>query len=150
MREIKFRGIHNYDSHWIYGNLTIQDDECFIYPQKSEEGMNSRDAYEVDPSTIGQLVGLKDKNRKDIFEGDWIENGHGNRKEVRIGNYRLTAFSNHDLTASYKHYGVHGYSEAYDSKISTGVIHWPSDTVLIDDTYKITGNIHENSELIVK
>lgn len=64
MREIKFRGKHKND--WIYGYSIEQKPDGTIFIINSEDGM----WYEVDKNTIGQYTGLKDKNGKEIYEGD--------------------------------------------------------------------------------
>ena len=69
MREIKFRGKRLDNGEWIEGDLLRMLDHWFIFPNPAPEGI---DKYAVDPATIGQYTGLKDKNGKEIYEGDVI------------------------------------------------------------------------------
>ncbi|MCX6222452.1 MAG: YopX family protein [Bacteroidia bacterium] len=70
MREIKFRGRQKGgEKKWLTGDLTKINGEYYIWPE-SEDSLDSPDNYEVDPETIGQLIGKKDQTGTKLFEGD--------------------------------------------------------------------------------
>lgn len=70
MREIKFRGKRLDNGEWIEGDLLRMNDHWFIFPDPAPEGI---DKYEVDPATVGEYTGLKDRNGKEVYEGDVIK-----------------------------------------------------------------------------
>ena len=65
MREIKFRGKRLDNGEWLYGSLVILNGRYFIFDDANR--------HEVDPTTVGEYIGLKDNNGTDVWEGDIVE-----------------------------------------------------------------------------
>lgn len=134
MREIIFRGKLKAENgehkkgDWVYGDLVrIKDGDnvkSFIY------GFG-----EVNPKTVGQFVGLTDKDGKRIFEGDIVDDG-----EIPIGiveyNQIIACFIGRitDSTPKCLHWSMLNKGD-------------PTRQTQLEFT-RVIGNIHDNLELI--
>lgn len=98
MREILFRGKCKKGDRWIEGFLFQTYYESFEWCI-STEPLSANDYSEiigdwaeVIPETLGQFIGLTDKNGKKIFEGDVIANSCGIKETVEFYKGRYYPF----------------------------------------------------------
>ena len=147
MREILFRGQRLDNGEWVEGFLARTTLGSTIIVNEVEEyscgcciGIGSAN-FEVDPSTVGQYTGLKDKNGKRIFEGDMIKPFDDEIDkmvvEFHYGQFLLCLYGYRGYMAEYgwEEEGKYGCFEA-EPLSSYG------------DDIEIIGNIHDNTELL--
>lgn len=124
MREIKFRGKTS-EGEWVYGSPLIPEFEEYtaITECPTHHGMVT---YEIEPETLGQYTGMKDKHGVEIYEGDVISYVKGYKrdkngdwvddKETFVIEFDDGVFSNHSLFS-------------------------------VSESVEIIGNIHDNPQL---
>lgn len=139
-REIIFRGKSIGTGGWLYGYLfnygltapTNVPCICVCVPKSWEE---VRLYYAVHPDTICQYTGLKDKNGKEIFEGDILEY-IGKRKDNMNKVYRRKVVFHEGMFALLSK-ELQAYSALNYHGMKDGRFAW-----------RVIGNIHDNPELI--
>ena len=134
-REIKFRawvGSENTSfidmpSHYEYD--VVLKDGCYA---DVESGWDIQGVFSLVP--IEQYTGLKDKNGKEIYEGDIVEEDIDFNSKMTDGTFRYKVYWNEDeLCWSLDHIG----SESIHNDL------WE-----LNSSRRIIGNIHENPELL--
>lgn len=122
MREILFRGKRKDTGEWVYGDL--------VRPLKDEPAGIVDDGLYVPviQDTVGQYIGLEDKNGRKIFEGDIVAHecfdGRMTYAAVYYGEFNCSCCD-----------GVYGWS------------FYPED-IRNPEFYVVGGNIHDNPELL--
>ena len=121
MREIKFRAKHG--KEWVYGDLHLLSKMPHIH-------IDPFTSKSVNIETIGQYTGLKDKNGKEIYEGDIVESISG-----KIG---YVIFLQQEM----------GYVVVWDN-CDTRLGHRNrGGSYECDGSIEVIGNIYDNPELV--
>lgn len=126
MRDIKFRGRRLSDGQWVYGYYYHVGTPYPAIVYATKEGLCGEDT--VTPDTVGQYTGLRDRNGKEIYEGDICSGGM-----LRCnGGY-----------STYTDKATVSFQDGIFKLGSISLISFASQTEVI-------GNVHENPELLAK
>lgn len=137
-REILFRGKDKATKKWVYGDYTHNEGLNTHYMSRNVNNI-SRKVWEVDPESIGQYTGFKDKNGNKIFEGDIVHikgDGFGGAK-VGVDYHRVITF--HDGTFCLSLCGC-----KYDTH--TGI--YEHNGSLSIENWDVIGNVVDTPELM--
>lgn len=135
------------NNEWVTGYYVCLNENCHrIYIGYAEKdcGDYYPEYCEVIPKTVGQCTGLKDKNRKLIFEGDIVKiNSRVASSETRETAETEIGFVEYDIDeCEYRITHVNGTIPEYGKNYSLNLWRFKR------DTNEVIGNIHDNPELL--
>ena len=137
-REIKFRGKRVDNVEWVYGYIIEYLKTTWIRVVDKNKDRYFIE-FEVIPETVGQYTGLKDKNGKEIYEGD-ILNGRNMILKIVYWCDKRAAFCESEQFKPIP--AKHSFAKLYDKfgKVfnKNGIL----------ENHFIVGNIYENPELL--
>jgi len=149
MREILFHGKRLDNGEWVEGYYAGYG---LICPNEPEDTYNATGDYcgmtpyvgfvEVDPETVGQYTGLKDKNGKKIFEWDMLKPFDDDIDKMVV-EFHHGAF----MLCLYGERGYMGESEGWIFEGNYGVIECEPLSSYGNDI-EVIGTIHDNPELL--
>ena len=158
MREILFRGKSMNDGEWVQGSLVItviepaddtpykhyhiEDMTIGVFPNEFQSGLSET----VAPETVGQFIGLTDKDGKKIFEGDIIQYSIEEEQAVFIGAVKFGEFN--PSGGALLNTNVGFYVELVDLEgkrtyMRKDIGYWVKFRGI-----EVIGNIHDNPELL--
>ena len=148
MRDIKFRGKTGTvtGEKWVYGYLykvkSFFCEEQYQYYIKSEH-LQDTVVYE---ETIGQYTGLKDKNGKEIYEGDIVTGTKYPFIDIGKQNYiGIVVFYEDVAQFGYEYKCVNKYKRGISNGINN---EFNANENLICEDLEVIGNIYDNPELL--
>ena len=145
MREIEFRGKRLATDSWIFGGIYLCGGAWYIRRKKDTFGMS------IDPETVGQYTGLKDKNGVKIFEGDIVLRSFTESSGLVVKTRLLIAFKDGAFIIRQRDNFYHDGFAPYDTllfKVYYLLEKLKEQDKSAESTYEVIGNIHDNADLL--
>ena len=136
MREILFRGKRTDGKGWLYGYYSFNPTTNIHWIRTPRTTYWDEDM--VDPSTVGQYTGLKDKDGKRIFEGDIVVFSRGRNLPNTECLPELIKY--HQGDCAYQRYPLGRCL----TRAGAGRLIQPDMMI----SCEVVGNVHDNPELL--
>ena len=134
-REIKFRAKHG--KEWVYGDLHLLSKMEHIH-------IDPFTKKSINIETIGQYTGLRDKNGKEIYEGDILRGDEYPFNCDGVDNYFAEIVWADNVCGFYR------LTHKKPNSTVRGIFHGNWEQLDEDDikSFEVIGNIHDNPELL--
>lgn len=143
MREIKFRGKTVNGNEWIYG-MTISKGTIKRKANKFFMEVEENRWKGLQDGSLGQYTGLKDKNGKEIYEGDILRGNEYPFNCDGVDNYYAEIVWADNVGGFYR--VTHKKPNSTVRGISCGNWYMMIEEDVIN--FEVIGNIYDNPELI--
>ena len=133
-RKLKFRCWNKKKKKWMFGYELPNLGGFSLFGEVTMMGgLNEVSINELDDIIVMQFTGLKDKNGKEIYEGDILYSESWNTNSKNINKYHIVEWGRCGWIA-----------RGYNGQIEV------EPTLTVKSDFEIIGNIYENPELLNK
>lgn len=144
-REIIFRGKDLKTGEWVCGDLHTLCDMPHIHTETTSYPFAGRRSF-VNSDTIGQYTNLKDKNGKEIYEGDIVCQ---HEEPYNLDYIGVVIYDSDTASFRIKNHDKRGYLRKY-AFIKSEIVNDGNARVPVEYSYEVIGNIYDNPDLIKK
>lgn len=135
-REIEFRGYNQKNGKWLYGYYLVNRGKHCIVQDGIQPPSATPEDFEVEPESIGQYTGMKDRDGKKIYEGDILRvsdrDEHQKVVVVEHGHYGWMFYNTRTVVFQWARSHTYNAVKKFWFTFGTG---------------EVIGNIHDNPEL---